>query len=39
MKQGVKEDLSYLEIRDMKVKAIKETVKEKIMLFGSNGKA
>lgn len=39
MIEGTKKNISYLEIRDMKVAAIKEVVKEKIMLFGSNGKA
>ncbi len=39
MIEGTKKDISYLAIRDMKVAAIKEVVKEKIMLFGSNGKA
>lgn len=32
-------DLSYLEIRDRKVEAIKQTIMKKMMLFGSNGKA
>lgn len=31
--------LSYLEIRDRKVEAIKRTIINKILLFGSNGKA
>lgn len=32
-------DLSYLEMRNKKVEAIKEEVKKKMMLFGCNGKA
>lgn len=39
MKEGLEKGLSYLEIRDLKVAKIKETVKNKILLFGSNGKA
>ncbi len=32
-------DLSYLDIRDKKVEAIREAVKKKMLLFGSDGKA
>ena len=39
MKEGTEKGLSYLEIRDMKVQAIKEVVKNKIRLFGSENKA
>jgi hypothetical protein len=31
-------DLSYLEIRNAKVKAIKDAVMKKMILFGSNGR-
>ncbi len=39
MKSGISEGMEYLQIRDLKVAAIKECVKEKIRLFGSAGKA
>lgn len=39
MEEGLKEQLSYLEIRNRKVEAIKQAVAEKILLFGSDGKA
>ncbi len=39
MKAGLENGLEYLQIRDLKVAEIKKCVKEKIMLFGSNGKA
>lgn len=39
MKEGLEKNLEYLEIRNLKVEAIKETVKNKIRLFGSENKA
>ena len=39
MKDGLEKGLSYLEIRNLKVEAIKEVVKNKIILFGSQNKA
>ena len=39
MADGLKEDLAYLAIRDKKVVYIKEAVKTKIRLFGSENKA
>lgn len=39
MEQGLKDSLSYNDIRNVKVKAIKEAVKTKIKLFGSANKA
>jgi fructose-bisphosphate aldolase class II len=39
MQEGLSKNLSYLEIRDLKVSKIKEAVKEKIRLFGSENKA
>ena len=39
MNDGIKENLSYTEIRAKKVEAIKEAVKNKINLFGSANKA
>lgn len=39
MKQGIEEQLEYLEIRNLKVKYIKEAVKQKIKLFGCENKA
>jgi len=39
MEKGLKEQLAYLEIRDRKVEEIKKAVIEKILLFGSVGKA
>lgn len=39
MEQGLKDGLSYLEIRNLKVEYIKEAVKTKIRLFGSENKA
>lgn len=38
MKEGLDKGLSYLEIRDLKVAKIKETVQRKIILFGSQNK-
>ncbi len=39
MKKGLETGVGYLETRNLKVQAIKEAVKQKIMLFGSNDKA
>ena len=39
MREGIEKDMSYLDIRNFKVEKMKEAVKEKILLFGSNGKA
>ncbi|MBP3627568.1 MAG: class II fructose-bisphosphate aldolase [Clostridia bacterium] len=39
MKQGLEKGLDYLEIRNLKVKYIKEAVKQKIKLFGCENKA
>ena len=39
MQEGIAEGKGYLEIRNMKVNAIKEAVKKKIRLFGSEGMA
>lgn len=39
MQEGLEKGLSYLEIRDLKVEKIKEAVKTKIRLFGSENKA
>lgn len=39
MAQGIDQNLSYLEIRNNRVSAIREAVKEKIRLFGSANKA
>jgi hypothetical protein len=39
MEEGLKDNLSYLELRNLKVNRIKEAVKEKIKLFGSENKA
>ena len=39
MTDGLKENLAYLDIRNKKVEYIKAAVKEKMMLFGSNGRA
>ena len=39
MKEALNEGKSYLEIRNAKVKAIKEAAKRKMLLFGSNDKA
>lgn len=39
MEDGLKKGLPYLEIRNLKVEYIKETVKNKIRLFGSVNKA
>ena len=36
---SIKEDVSYLEMRNRKVATIKEEVRKKILLFGSDGKA
>lgn len=39
MAKGIKENKGYLEIRNEKTEAIKEEVKKKIRLFGSEGRA
>ena len=39
MAEGLEKNLDYLTIRNLKVEYIKECVKEKIRLFGSEGKA
>ena len=39
MTDGLKENLAYLDIRNKKVEYIKAAVKEKMMIFGSNGRA
>ncbi len=39
MAEGTAAGVSYLEIRDRKVEAIREEVKKKMLLFGSNGRA
>ncbi len=39
MKKAIADNKSYLDIRNAKVEAIKEAVKTKIMLFGSENKA
>ena len=39
MKEGLEKELPYLAIRDLKVAKIKEAVKTKIRLFGSENKA
>ena len=39
MEEGLSRGLGYLEIRNLKVEYIKEAVKAKIRLFGSEGKA
>ena len=39
VKEATEQSLSYLEMRSLKVKKIKEAVKAKIRLFGSEGKA
>lgn len=39
MKKGVETDIGYLKTRKLKVNAIKESIKKKITLFGSEGKA
>ncbi len=39
MEEGLREGLPYLDIRNKKVAAIREVVKEKMRLFGSVGKA
>ena len=39
MKEGLEKELPYLEIRNLKVAKIKEAVKTKIRLFGSENKA
>ena len=38
MKDGTGKDLGYLEIRNLKEEYIKEAIKTKIKLFGSDGK-
>lgn len=38
MKEGLEKELPYLEIRNLKVEKIKEAVKKKILLFGSDNK-
>ena len=39
MKAGLAEGLEYLPLRNKKVEYIKNAVKEKMLLFGCNGKA
>lgn len=39
MKEGLEKELAYLEIRNLKVEKIKEAVKRKMILFGSDNKA
>ena len=39
MKEGLEKNMSYLNIRNLKVEYIKEAVKNKIRLFGSENKA
>lgn len=39
MSEGLNKDISYLEMRNLKVEKIKAAVKEKIKLFGSENKA
>lgn len=39
VKEGLEKELSYLEMRNLKVEKIKEAVKTKIRLFGSENKA
>lgn len=39
MKEGIEKGIGYLETRKLKVEYIKRAVKEKMHLFGSNGKA
>ena len=39
MKEGTVKGMEYLQIRDLKVAKIKEVIKEKIRLFGSENKA
>lgn len=39
MKQGLEKGMAYLEIRNEKVRLMKEAVKQKMQLFGSVGKA
>lgn len=39
MESGLRDGLPYLDIRNRKVEAIKEAVKKKMLLFGSNGRA
>ncbi len=39
VKEGLEKDLGYLEMRNLKVEKIKEAVKTKIRLFGSENKA
>jgi len=39
MNEGLAKNMEYLEIRNLKVEKIKQTVINKINLFGSNGKA
>ena len=38
MKKGLGDGLAYLDIRNLKVQMIKEAVKKKMLLFGSNNK-
>lgn len=38
MKEGIEKGIGYLETRKLKVEYIKRAVKEKMLLFGSNGK-
>ncbi len=39
MKEGLEKNLGYLETRNLKVEYIKETVRKKILVFGSQNKA
>ncbi len=39
MLEGLDKGLDYLSIRNLKVEAIKQAVKEKILIFGSQNKA
>ena len=39
MQKGIESGVGYLETRNLKVDEIKESVKQKILLFGSNNKA
>lgn len=39
MKEGLEQNLSYLDIRNLKVDRIREQVKKKMLIFGCQGKA
>lgn len=39
MKEGLEKGLDYLEVRNLKVQTIKEAVKQKMIIFGSENKA